>query len=113
LETTTSFGIVVGELIEGLFPSGYDKLSILCVGDKIHSDCILITLATPKTPLSFTILASGKPHTRSDTSLWKTPSVSDPEKLIFRRLSKEKTPTTYATITSFFEASSSLLRIYS
>jgi len=85
---------------------GYKKLSTLFVGDKIHFDCILITLATPQISLAFIILAFRKPHTHSDTFQQKTPSISDPEKLISRRVWKEKNPTTYATVSSFFEASS-------
>lgn len=90
-----------------IFPLGYDKLSTLCVGEQRLTDYILITLATPQIPLSFIISDFRKPHTRSDTSQQKTPFVSDPEKLFFRRVWKEKNPTTYATISSFFEVSSS------
>ena len=38
----------------------------------------------------FVVLAPRKPHLRSDTSQSKTPSVSDPEKIIRRRSWKEK-----------------------
>ena len=38
----------------------------------------------------FVVLAPRKPHLRSDTSQSKTPSVSDPEKIIHRRSWKEK-----------------------
>lgn len=90
-----------------IFPLGYKKLRNFCVGKQRHSDFVLITLANPQIPLSFIILAFRKLHTHSDTSQQKTPSVSNPKKLIFRRVWKEKTYTTYATISSFFEASSS------
>jgi len=62
-------------------------------------------LHTP--PLSFIILDFKKPHTCLDTSQQKAPFVSALEKLIFRKVWKEKTPTTYTTISLVLEASSS------
>lgn len=82
-------------------------MSTLYVGEQRRFDCLHITLATPQTPLSFIILAFKKPHTRSDTSQHKAPFVSDQEKLIFRKVWKEKSPTPCANTPSVFEASSS------
>lgn len=69
--------------------------------------CIFITLGTPLSNHKFITMAFKSPHTFSYTSQQKTPVVFDPEKVISRRIRKEKILNIDATVSSFPKISSS------